>query len=512
MASLDYLKEAHRNGNLVPVVGAGFSAATARLPSWPGLVDLGTSYLRRELTRRVTIKQIRAVESVARSGDLPTAFDALQQLMSQEGREHHESLHYQGFLNEVFHDAPVESTTLADALRSLRPRVVLTTNYDRLLEDTSVSPGTQSATWLKPADIRSLLRSGSGVVHLHGRYDVPSSVILSRSDYQRLVDDRDAVAVAQAIFHSGVLLFLGTSIGGLEDPHMGKILSEFAAMTDRTRGEDSPHVALLAGRQSGKEIAQLRQLGIEAVSYGNDHADLPAFLTQITERERIVVESYPVRALTQAIGKAGDKGEALTQIVGFIQNRIFPGRNVRITFCEKVSTADSGQHLEARHVMPVNATRNVFNYPLSIAAWALIEGRIISWPEDRKDRCNFDLIDRLGRLEDVFKLLSAPAVESVPEITRYVDLTKVRERFVDRTLSLGDFFQDWASDQPDPRYDRFLSVPVPAIDSFGNRERIPEFGVFNIDALGGGPLLDRRSHELLQLVSALATLVYFRFG
>lgn len=511
-ARLDYLQDAHRNRNLVPVVGAGFSAGVAGLPTWPELVGAGMDYVRRELPGRVNTRQFRAMEAASRTGDLLRAFGFLQQLLAQSGREHFDSLPYQGFLNEIFHGATATSRALMDALRNLHPRVVLTTNYDTLLEEGSVTYGRQSATWLHPGSIRSLLRTGSGIVHLHGRYDIPDSVILSSRDYQRLVSDRDSVAVAQAAFHSGVLLFIGSSVVGLEDPHMSKILLEFARISDRTRGEDSPHVALIAGRLAGTEVAQLRRLGIDPVPYGDDHEDLPRFLARIIEQERITVDAHEVRSLAQAVGKAESKGSGLMHIAQFIQRVVFAGRDVRTTFCEKVVTGSQGVHLEARYVMPSNATRNIFNYPLSIAAWALIEGRIIAWPEDRATRCNFELVERLGRLGHVLDLLSSPGVESVPEISRYVDLARVRTAAVERRLTMGDFFQDWAAGQPDPRYDRFLSVPVPAVDSFGNRELVEEFGVFNIDSVGGGPLLDRRTDELLRLASSLATLVFRRVG
>jgi hypothetical protein len=443
------------------------------------------------------------------AGDLLTAFSSLQQILAQDSAEHYDSLHYQGFLNEIFHAISPASSSLSDALRALSSRVVLTTNYDTLLEEAEITSGTQSVTWLEPGKIRSLMRSGSGIVHLHGRYDVSSSVILSRSDYQRIVDDRDTAAVAQAAFNSGVLLFIASSVGGLGDPHMGRILTEFARMSDRSHGEESPHIALVKGRPSGEEVARLRRLGIEALSFGDSYDDLPGFLRKIVERERITVGCHTVRALAQALGKAEAKDAALGLIADFIRQEVYRGRDTRITFCEKVAD-ESSAHLEARYVMPANATRNIFNYPLSIAAWALIEGRIISWPEERATRCNLDLVERLGRYDDVWKLLSSQAVESVPEISRYVDLEQVRALFAERKLTLGDFFQDWTAGQPFPRYDRFISVPVPSIESFGNREHIPEFGVFNIDTLGGGPLLDRRTSELLQLATSLATLVYLR--
>ena len=509
MMRLEYLQKAHGIGNLIPVIGAGYSAAVANLPAWPDLITHGVTYARTHLEKQVTIRQIRALEAIAKTGDLPTAFTSLQQLLTQNAVEHYESLHYQGFLNEVFHAVTPVSSALSDALRSIGPRVVLTTNYDTLLEEAEIALGAESITWLDPGKIRTLLRAGSGVVHLHGRYDVPRSVILSRSDYQRIVDDQDATVVAQAMFNSGVLLFITSSVGGLADPHMGRILNEFAKMSDRSQGEQSPHVALVQGRRSGEEIAQMRRLGIEAISYGETHEDLPKFLRTIVEREQITVGCHTVRSLAQTLGKAETKQVALGQIADFIKHEVFRGRDTRVTFCEKVIN-NSAAYLEVKYVMPPNATRNTYNYPLSIAAWALIEGRIIAWPEERTTVCNLDLLDRLGRYDAICTLISSQAMELDPEITRYVNLEWVRTLFLNHQLALGDFYADWVAGQPLPRYDQFLSVPVPCIESFGNREKIPEFGVFNIDTLGGGPLLDRRTSELLQLASSLATLVYSR--
>jgi hypothetical protein len=505
---LSYLQEAHRNGNLVPFVGAGFGAATASLPAWPGLLSRSIDYIRLVLPKSVAASRAKALEALAKTGDLPSAFGVLQQAVAEEGKEPFESIEYQGFLNEIFHLPNVQSSALADALRGLRPRTVITTNYDTLLEECNVARGNQSATWLNPPQIRSILRSGSGVIHLHGRYDLPSSVILSSADYQRVVDDRDLLSVAQAMFHSGVLLFVASSVGGLNDPHIGRILAEFARFSDQVQGEDSPHVALVPGKLTGTEIAKLRRLGVEAVSYGDSYEDLPAFLTTITEREKITVSCLEVRTLAESVAKAEDRAAAMRQIAEFITREVFGGRNVRITFCEKVVSGPDEAKLEAKYVMPFNATHNVFNYPLSVAAWSLVEGRIISWPEDRTAACNFDIIDRLGRLDQIADMVTSPKVESVPEISRFVDINFVRDAFFKRTLSLGDFFQDWSAGQPNPRYDRFLCVPVPVVESFGNREQVPEFGVFNIDTLGGAPLLDRRTSELLKLASSVAALVY----
>jgi len=504
---LNYLREAHRNGNLIPFIGAGYGASEAGLPSWPQLLGAGTAYLRSQIPRSVPAQKVRTLEALAKSGDLPAAFQFFQGLFTDTAAAHYDSVRYQGFFNDLFHEPEAHPTGLTDALRALSPRVAITTNYDLLLEKAQVTPGRRSVTWLDTAGIRSLLRSESGVIHLHGRYDVPRSIILSSSDYQRIVLDNDSEAIAQAAFHSGVLMFLGSSVGGLSDPHMGKLLAEFARISDRTKEEQSPHIALFNGRLPGVDIAQMRAYGIEAVSYGDDYADLPQFLDRISENETITISSPVTRSLVNSINHATTAGAALGHIAKFIEREVFPGRTVRITFCELVETADQGMQLEARHVLPLNATHNVFNYPLSIAAWSLVEGRIVAWPQERDVLCNIGLLERMGRLDRVRSLLSSKTVRDSPEIQKYVDLARVTDRFERRELTLGDFFQDWSAGQPDHRYNQFICLPVPVTESFGNRERIREYGVFNIDSQDGNTLLDRRSAELLKLASALAAAV-----
>jgi hypothetical protein len=49
---------------------------------------------------------------------------------------------------------------------------------------------------------------------------------------------------------------------------------------------------------------------------------------------------------------------------------------------------------------------------------------------------------------------------------------------------------------------------VPVVESVGNHEEVPDYGVFNIDTLGSGPRLDHRTSELLKLTSSVAALAY----
>jgi hypothetical protein len=77
-------------------------------------------------------------------------------------------LYHQVFLDEVFSEPQITSRDIPDALTGLNSRLLVTTNYDRLLEQENVVKNYESVTWSQPARILSMLRGGRGIIHLHG--------------------------------------------------------------------------------------------------------------------------------------------------------------------------------------------------------------------------------------------------------------------------------------------------------------------------------------------------------
>src|SRR6202012_339446 len=135
--------------------------------------------------------------------------------------------HYQTFLYAQFAQPEIQYRHVLDALSSLPIRVAVTTNYGLLLEKWDVASGGDVVTWSQTERILSILRAGTGIVHLHGRFDEPESIILSESDYQRIVDQTHSNVVIDSLFHTGVLLFIGSSLEGVQDKHLSRILSRF---------------------------------------------------------------------------------------------------------------------------------------------------------------------------------------------------------------------------------------------------------------------------------------------
>jgi hypothetical protein len=189
-----------------------------------------------------------------------------------------------------------------------------------------------------------------------------------------------------------------------------------------------------------------------------------------------------------------------------ISEAVYSGRSVRVAFSEKHHHRDLGPRLEPAYVRPANASGNAHNYPLSIAGWALAEGRIIAWPEEQSQKCDFDRINQLGKLDALKRLIGDDRlVNAPPYLARSADVRELRVKFAAGSLGLGDFYQDWVHWAPASRYSQFISVPVPIIPEGFRGPPADEYGVFNVDTFEMEPLLDRTSGEILaEVVSYVA--------
>src|SRR5690606_11537936 len=108
---------------------------------------------------------------------------------------------------EIAHD---ELVTAIDALST----PILTTNYDTLVEQIS---GRGSVSWRDPSGLQSvLMRSDKRVAHLHGVWQDPQSIVLTESDYNRILADEPSQHLQRAAGALTPLVFVGYG-AGLED-------------------------------------------------------------------------------------------------------------------------------------------------------------------------------------------------------------------------------------------------------------------------------------------------------
>lgn len=180
------LLTALRRGNLVPLVGAGLSMSVGRavFPSWGQLLERLTERLRREA---LDAAAAAVAQSCAAQDYLQAAELALRWLLPARFNEE--------IAAAFVRDAPPGADLSAvAALWRLRPRVVVTTNYDTALEwPFAGAPGSQRPQRVHNDDhgLLAALATRSPaerplIWHLHGSALRPGTVILADSQYRRL--------------------------------------------------------------------------------------------------------------------------------------------------------------------------------------------------------------------------------------------------------------------------------------------------------------------------------------
>lgn len=203
---------AARNHTLIPFAGAGISMSVLRddgrrlFPSWGDLLQSGAARLDREAQpdyANLVRSNVRLGQYLAAAKDLQ---NGLGGMFADWIRDQ---------VSPAATDAVPESLALPQSLWKLGSKLVLTTNYDRVLrwacphqadleEWSRVPPFPSAANLTHPT-----------VWHLHGSIINPSDIIITEGDYQQLYDGTQAAdafrTVLRDVLRNHTLLFVGFS-------------------------------------------------------------------------------------------------------------------------------------------------------------------------------------------------------------------------------------------------------------------------------------------------------------
>jgi hypothetical protein len=153
---------------------------------------------------------------------------------------------------------------------------IATTNYDDLIEQVTTAP---SITWRESPRVERVLRGDEqGVIHLHGHWADPESIVLGIRSYERILADEHAQATLRALRMTHTLIFIGYG-DGLADPNFGALLRWSRKVFARA---EYRHFRLVRDC----EVARVQALHppeerIFAISYGKAHDDLEPFLRKL---------------------------------------------------------------------------------------------------------------------------------------------------------------------------------------------------------------------------------------
>ncbi|WLA74091.1 methyltransferase domain-containing protein [Bradyrhizobium diazoefficiens] len=266
-----------QSGRIAIFLGAGISAALAENPridgfnvaSWGGLLTHGAKWLLDWC--RYEDDFFKSIELDIR-GDTTTMLAAAQKV-SQGLKDHNE---YEKWLRASVGTLKYSSraAVLAEYLKAFAAKQIplITTNYDGLLE---AAMGLEAITWqdkerlLQQLD-RSTARSPK-IIHLHGQYERPESVVLGITDYTTLLGDEFLEAWRTSLGLTNSLLFIGFG-KGLDDPHFLKFIS----LVQKLIRHGDNRIYRLCRTEECDELTK-QNMGIP-VAYGDDFAQLPEFL------------------------------------------------------------------------------------------------------------------------------------------------------------------------------------------------------------------------------------------
>lgn len=214
------IQDAAKHGELVVFVGAGASMLCGS-PDWRGFANQVVSALEKaEKLSFLEAEQLRGLGDSRRTLSIALTL----------AKEHGVAIDYDRILHPPKPNAA--GAELYELLSSLRP-VFVTTNYDKWLdeagpEELATEPPAESESkpvkgptkrpkyYLREHLTSDRLTERGAVIHLHGTYLEPSSMVVSLKDYIAHYADERVQAFLSEMFRNYTVLFVGYGLAELE--------------------------------------------------------------------------------------------------------------------------------------------------------------------------------------------------------------------------------------------------------------------------------------------------------
>lgn len=212
------LREMIQAGHVAAVVGSGVSAATTRRsPTWRALIESGIERCQMIGVAKDWCDRIRGLLQPPPHADmLLLAAESVHQKLRENPGE------FARWLREMFEGLEPGDARVIELLARLDVPLV-TTNYDGLIEKVT---SLKHVTWKDGHNMARVLRGEDRrVLHVHGHWDEPDSVVLGIRSYEAVKNHEHTLAVMRALGVTKSLLFVGCGDEGLSDPNFGSFLT-----------------------------------------------------------------------------------------------------------------------------------------------------------------------------------------------------------------------------------------------------------------------------------------------
>jgi hypothetical protein len=281
----EQLVSATAEGRLVPFVGSGVSRGVqCGLPTWPELLD------------KLSQALLGGVEADVHAADVVRGFVRLKRY-SSAAEEALRGLGKHRFHEEIAKACDTRITgnqTVPQALWALQPKLVVTTNYDGVLE--KANRGAKSITNDDHHGLGSLETTHqSAIWHVHGFADRPGSIILAPSEYASLYSREGAsvslpLARLREVLSRRTLLFIGF---GFNDEEVLTALRDVLTLFDKA----VPTSFVVLTPKDEERLAKLNlpaDYNIKVVTVENYDEALVRLLTELRVRSADALEDVVV--------------------------------------------------------------------------------------------------------------------------------------------------------------------------------------------------------------------------
>lgn len=272
------LLEAYRQKKLAVLFGSGLSLARdvqGNFPRWSELPDRLLDQVARQGVW--SQQQIDAMRGFFKGGHVSlegmlTSLDMIKSAL-RGARKYREAL------IAIFQPMDAAPGDVHRALVGLGVDVLLTTNYDELLEAVEGPPRRRVYTWPKADQAFDDIRRGRKLLlKSHGSAEDDASVVMTRAEYAQVAADLGYQRTMSHLLQSHTFLLVGYGINDPLDLDLvfGLNAKAFGAAT-------STHYALMHRSVSATDRDRWqREMNIQTVEY-DDHGDLPAILDALAK-------------------------------------------------------------------------------------------------------------------------------------------------------------------------------------------------------------------------------------
>ena len=212
------------------------------------------------------------------------------------------SARYRDIMEEVFdknfseNDIPESYRCLMD----LSPKTIITTNYDRI-PDIAGKGRYRIITNKNASEGARLLSTDKNIVFkIHGDITDQSSIVLTTSEYQELINNNTKTnLLLSSLLSTKVLIFVGFS---LSDPHIDAVLDNIKSINN---GISISHYVLLNETSKFKISSFERKYGIKIISYdptNSSHPEVVSFLRALNHETSEKPEKIDKKVRTKIRG------------------------------------------------------------------------------------------------------------------------------------------------------------------------------------------------------------------